>query len=122
MAYIPLMVLAKVDPFWSSFSRWEFGVDPLKNFSQLDLTVAVEPLPDPLPPTDPPAGAADVAGALDAGGLALELGLLEQAVIAIVTVIAVVAASRSGRDLACASVCWEIPRLLSRLSLRCRGR
>lgn len=107
IADMPLIVLAKVGPFCSRLSRSAFGVDPLKNFSQLDLIVAVDPLaPDPLPvpPAALLAGAAEAeaGGALEAGGLALELGLLEQAVTAAMTVIVVIAvtvAASIGRDI-----------------------
>lgn len=105
IADMPLIVLAKVDPCCSSFTRWALGVDPLKNFSQLDLIATVDPLPDS--PDGPLVGAAWVeADGLEAG-LGLELWLLEQEVIAIVTVIAVTAvivAASIGRDIPCASL------------------
>lgn len=103
IADMPLIVLAKVGPCCSSFTRWALGVDPLKNFSQLDVIVAVDPPADP--PADPLAGA-EAACALVAGGLGLELEL-EQEVIAIVTVIALIAvivAASIGRDIPCASL------------------
>jgi hypothetical protein len=81
-ADMPLIVLAKAVPFCSRVTRWAFGVDPLKNFSQLDLMVAVVALEAPVPPAALAVGAAEVAAADGLAAGALELGLLEQAVIA----------------------------------------
>jgi len=71
-------------PFCSSATRFEVGVDALKNVSQLDLIVATaadEP-PPLLALADGlfPPGVADVAGAVVAG--VVELDPLEHAVIA----------------------------------------
>jgi hypothetical protein len=77
-----LIVLAKAEPFCSRATRWALGVDPLKNFSQVALMVAVDALEAPDPPAALAVGAAEVAAADGLAAGALELGLLEQAVIA----------------------------------------
>lgn len=69
-------------PFCSRLTRSDVGVDPLKNFTQLDLIVAIvaAELPDDVAGADPLVAAGLE---LEVAGLELELELLlEQAVIA----------------------------------------
>jgi hypothetical protein len=77
--------LARTCPFWSNWTRLLFGVDELKNSSQLVLivaTVAAEPPDDELAVGVPNAVAVAAGAELEAGAeVELEL-LLEQAVIA----------------------------------------
>jgi hypothetical protein len=72
---------AKACPFWSRLTRSDVGVEPLKNFFQLDLIVAIVAVE---PPDDELVAGADVGVPVAAGvELGLELELLpEQAVIA----------------------------------------
>jgi hypothetical protein len=77
---------AKARPFWSRLTRSDIGVEPLKNFFQLDLIVAIvadEPPDDELVAG---AGVGEPAGVEVELKLGLELELLpEQAVIAAVS-------------------------------------
>jgi hypothetical protein len=77
-----LISAVKAWPFCSRLTRSDVGVDPLKNFSQLDLIVAI--VADE-PPDDELVAGADVGVPVAAGvvlGLELGLELLEQAAIA----------------------------------------
>jgi hypothetical protein len=77
-----LTELARICPFCSSWTRLLFGVDELKNASQLVVIVAMVAA-EPLLEAEPDAEALEGADAGLAGGEEVELELLlEQAVIA----------------------------------------